>query len=100
MVITVVAERKENTKIQPKGVYYIATFSYKMADPDKSKELKQYAQDFKIFRQETLTDVAHIKTAMHYYNALANGEGPELAAGVPTRELNEAVEDHYQQNQE
>ncbi|MFY7780331.1 MAG: DUF4175 family protein, partial [Tagaea sp.] len=33
VVITTVAEKKENTKIQPRGVYYIATFSYKMADP-------------------------------------------------------------------
>lgn len=100
VIITVVAEKKENTKIQPKGVYYIATFSYKLADPAKSAELKAFAQDFKIFRQETLTDVAHIKTAMNYYNALANGEGPELPAGVPTRELNEAIEDHYGSEEE
>jgi len=72
VVITAIAEKKENTKIQPKGVYYIATFSYKMADVEQTKELKQFAQDVKIFRQETLTDIANIKTAMNYYNPFAN----------------------------
>jgi hypothetical protein len=72
VVITAVAEKKENAKIQPKGVYYIATFSYKMGDVEKTSELKQFAADVKIFRQETLTDIANIKTAMNYYNPFAN----------------------------
>ena len=37
VVITAVAEKKENTKIQPKGVYYIATFSYKLADAGQTE---------------------------------------------------------------
>ena len=79
VVITAVAEKKENAKIQPKGVYYIATFSYKIGEPAKTAELKQFAQDVKIFRQETLTDIANIKTAMNYYNPFANPvEEPEL----------------------
>lgn len=79
VVITAVAEKKENTKIQPKGVYYIATFSYKMGDVEKTNELKQFAAEHKIFRQETLTDIANIKTAMNYYNPFANiAEEPEL----------------------
>lgn len=73
VVITAVAEKKENNKIQPKGVYYIANFSYKLGDPAKTAELKQFAQGggVKIFRQETLTDIANIKTAMNYYNPFA-----------------------------
>ncbi|WP_288429194.1 hypothetical protein [uncultured Spirosoma sp.] len=71
VVITAVAEKKENTKIQPKGVYYIANFSYKPGDPAKTAELKRFAQEVKIFRQETLTDIANIKTAMNYYNPFA-----------------------------
>ncbi|GAB3979331.1 hypothetical protein GCM10028806_44430 [Spirosoma terrae] len=79
VVITAVAEKKENNKIQPKGVYYIATFSYKMGDVEKTNELKQFSQEVKIFRQETLTDIANIKTAMNYYNPFANlTEEPEL----------------------
>ncbi|GAB3990813.1 hypothetical protein GCM10028807_18780 [Spirosoma daeguense] len=79
VVMTAVAEKKENTKVQPKGVYYIATFSYKIGDVEKTVELKQFAQDVKIFRQETLTDIANIKTAMNYYNPFAHAiEDPEL----------------------
>lgn len=79
VVVTAVAEKKENTKIQPKGVYYIANFSYKMADADKTDELKQFAHEAKIFRQETLTDIANIKTAMNYYNPFAmTADEPEL----------------------
>ncbi|WP_020599585.1 hypothetical protein [Spirosoma panaciterrae] len=72
VVVTAVAEKKEYTKSQPKGVYYIATFSYKNGDPEKTAELKQFAQDVKVFRQETLTDIANIKTAMNYYNPFLN----------------------------
>ncbi len=68
VVVTAVAEKKENNKIQPKGVYYIANFSYKLGEPARTAELKQYAQDVKVFRQETLTDIANIKTAYNYYN--------------------------------
>lgn len=81
VVITAVAEKKENNKIQPKGVYYIANFTYKMADVDKTNELKQFAQEAKVFRQETLTDIANIKTAMNYYNPFINSvEEPALLA--------------------
>ncbi|MVM31874.1 hypothetical protein GO755_17630 [Spirosoma sp. HMF4905] len=79
VVITAVAEKKEYTKVQPKGVYYIATFSYKIGDVQKTAELKQFAQEVKIFRQETLTDIANIKTAMNYYNPFVNlADEPEL----------------------
>ncbi|GAA4448845.1 hypothetical protein GCM10023189_07330 [Nibrella saemangeumensis] len=79
VVITAVAEKKENTKIQPKGVYYIATFSYTLGDTERTAELKQFAQDHKIFRQETLTDIANIKTALNYYNPFAHAaDEPEL----------------------
>ncbi|GAB3320391.1 hypothetical protein GCM10027299_13610 [Larkinella ripae] len=79
VVITAVAEKKENTKIQPKGVYYIATFSYQLADPEQTKALKAFGQENKIFRQETLTDIANIKTAYNYYNPF-NNPSEELLA--------------------
>ncbi|WP_229369635.1 hypothetical protein [Fibrivirga algicola] len=87
VVITAVAEKKENNKIQPKGIYYIADFSYKMAEPEKSKELKLFAQDYKVFRQETLTDIANIKTAFNYYNPFAHAiDEPQQPAQLPTGE--------------
>lgn len=72
VLITATAERKENTRIQPKGVYYIASFSYKLADPVRTAELKAYAESHRIFRHETLTDIANIKTAYNYFNPFAH----------------------------
>ena len=51
-------------------------------------ELKQIAQDNKIFRQETLTDIANIKTAMNYYNPFANmAEEDTAQVLLPTGEM-------------
>lgn len=100
VVITAIAEKKENTKITPKGVYYIAEFSYKFADVDATNVLKQFALDRKLYRQETLTDVANIKTAQNFYNPFAHAEAVEnLPEGVTNAELREAVEQHYQQEE-
>lgn len=97
VVITAVAEKKEYTKSQPKGTYYIATFSYKMADIQRSAELKLFSEEVKIFRQETLTDIANIKTAFHFYNPLLQGEAlEELPEGVTYSEVRGAVEEVYQ----
>lgn len=71
VVITATAERKEYNRVSPKGVYYVASFSYQVADPDHTAGLKEYAQTHKIFRHETLTDIANTKTAMNYYNPFA-----------------------------
>lgn len=83
VVITAVAEKKENNKIQPKGIYHIATFSYKLGTPERTAELKAFAGSHKIFRQETLTDIANIKTAFNYYNPFAAlGDENSLPSGV------------------
>ena len=83
VVITAVAEKKENNKIQPKGVYYIATFSYTIADPARTAELKDFVGQHKIYRQETLTDIANIKTAFNYYNPFAHGAGADMGLIAP-----------------
>lgn len=101
VVITAVAEKKENNKIQPKGVYYIATFSYKMGDPVRTTEMKEVTNAFHIFRQETLTDRADTKTVYGFFNPFAPTEDGEILgietppAGVTNRALNQATEQHY-----
>lgn len=79
VVITVSPEKKENTKIQPKGVYHIASFTYTAADPQKTAALKQMAAEQKIYRAETLTDRADVKTQFGFYNPFALGEGATIA---------------------
>ena len=97
VVITAVAEKKEYTKSQPKGTYYIATFSYKMADIQRSAGLKLFSEEVKIFRQETLTDIANVKTSFNFYNPLLQGEAlEELPEGVTYSEVRGAVEEVYQ----
>ncbi|WP_018619755.1 hypothetical protein [Spirosoma luteum] len=97
VVIEAVAEKKEYTKSQPKGVYYIATFSYKMAAAERSTELKQFSQEIKIFRQETLTDIANLKTSFNYYNPFCHSSTPEaLPEGVDYPQVRQAVEEVYQ----
>lgn len=72
VVITATARKKENTKITPKGVYYIAEFSYAGANQVHTRELKEFAADHKIYRTETLTEVADIKVAHNFHNPLMN----------------------------
>ena len=79
VVITATAEKKENTKIQPKGIYHIASFKYQFGDPERTRELKSYVEGRKFFRQETLTDVADVKTAYNFFNPF-NGNGDEEPA--------------------
>ena len=75
VLITVIAERKENKQVG--GSYYIAGFSYKAADPEKTRELQEFARDHKIYRTETLTDIANIKTAQNYFNPFLNGSAAD-----------------------
>ncbi|WP_018620775.1 hypothetical protein [Spirosoma luteum] len=96
VIITAVAEKKEYTKSQPKGTYYIATFSYKMADIETTKTLKEFSDGVKIFRQETLTDIANVKTAFNFYNPFVQGEVLEaLPEGVTFDDVRGAVEEVY-----
>lgn len=83
VVITVDVDKKENVKIQPKGVYYIATFSYKTADKETTEFLKAYPQNNKIYRTETLTDIAQIKSAFMFYDPYEQeGIDPKLSSGA------------------
>jgi hypothetical protein len=99
VVITATAEKKENTKIQPKGVYYIASFGYELGHEEVTRELSQFVQDSRIFRQETLTDLADVKSSSGYFNPLAQGDTSEV---LLDRAKDESLEktglQHYQQN--
>lgn len=82
VVLTVNTTKKENTKITPKGVYYIAEFTYKAAEAEKVKMLAEFRADHQIYRTETLTDVADVKVSFGYTNPnsfLGIEPGGELA---------------------
>lgn len=95
VIITATAEKKENTKVSPKGVYYIANFSYAAADPKQTARLKQYADEARIYRAETLTDVANIQTSGNYWNPFLMGDAAAAGALPPAgvdAETGEVVE--------
>lgn len=56
VVLTITADKKENTKIVPKGTYYIANFSYTMADAQYTSDLAQFAASTPIYREATIND--------------------------------------------
>lgn len=66
VVLTIETEKKENTKITPKGVYYIAMFSYVMADTVRTQQLTDYAEKNYIYRMETI-DPKSVIEAVHNY---------------------------------
>ena len=99
VVVTAVAEKKENTKIQPKGIYYIATFTFVMANPDRVRELKEFTDTVKLYRRETITAAAIHKTIVDVFNpfapencdylaeaGFASPESTDEAEAVPTEE--------------
>lgn len=67
IVLTITPDKKENTKIQPKGVYYIANFSYVMGDPERTKDLQRFAESVNIFREQTI-EAQSVIAATHCYN--------------------------------
>ena len=93
VVIRAVAEKKENTKIQPKGVYYIATFSYQMGEVEKSGKLKQFAREHRVYRQETLTDLADCQVSANFYNPFIQELGGDERERVATLSIGVATED-------
>ncbi|MCX6217571.1 hypothetical protein [Spirosoma sp.] len=90
VIITCSPEKKENTKIQPKGVYYIAEFEYESSNSDRVKLLHDYSSDYKMYRMETLTDVANIKVAHQFWNpyldSMMNGSIGEYVPSTPAPE--------------
>jgi hypothetical protein len=66
IVLTVTAEQKINNKIQPKGIYYIADFTYTEANPQRTADLKELAGMLDIYRSETLSHT-RVTTITHGY---------------------------------
>ena len=84
--VKVQAEKKETTKDGKKATYYIAQFSYEAADPAEVAALRDYAADFPIWRAETYTGLADIKTSAGYTVPQADDQG------TPMGQLLEAAE--------
>lgn len=64
--VKVTAEKKQTIKDEKTATYYIAQFSYTHADPAEVQALREFAQDFPIWRAETYSSLADLKTSAGY----------------------------------
>lgn len=67
VILTVTADKKENTKIQPKGTWYLAQFAYVPADGKDTDALRSFALTHPILREDTLTDTAVPRVTAYTY---------------------------------
>jgi hypothetical protein len=58
IVLTIKPEKAENEKGGQKRSWFIGRFSYQLADKAKVSEFKEFAEDFPLYRRDTLTDTA------------------------------------------
>jgi hypothetical protein len=80
MVLSVNSD-KENTKVQPKGTYYITSFTYQLADKDRTQEMTEYVKTVNLYRRDTQTDKVQTQVARHVFNPFVDSlVNPELAA--------------------
>ena len=64
--VKVSAEKKQTIKDEKTATYYIAQFSYTPADPAEVQALREFAEDVPVWREETYTGLAEIKTSAGY----------------------------------
>lgn len=96
VIVDATLEKKETVKEGNKATYYIASFDYRPGEAETTAKLKAFAKDRKVFRQETLTDIADTKTAVNYYNPFTLVEAIDaLPEGVTQRDVNAAVGEYY-----
>lgn len=80
--VKITAEKKQTIKDEKTATYYIAQFSYAPADPAEVQALCDYAQDFPIWRAETYTGLADLKTSSGYTVPEADEQPAQLEAAA------------------
>ena len=91
VVLTVNAVKREYNKTQPKGVYYIASFTYTPADKALTQELSEYVQTIKIYRRETLTEFGKTQVARNVFNPFVDLLAEAEQGGLPEETTDQAV---------
>jgi hypothetical protein len=64
--LTCTPVKKETEKEGKKATYFIAEFSYKPADPAEVQARQEFAEDFDLYREETLTGMAEVRLLNGY----------------------------------
>ena len=69
VVLKVTSEKRTNEKVN--GTYYIAQFSYSKTQPERLTVQREFANDFLVFRQDTITATEEITLCSDYYKSSA-----------------------------
>ena len=80
--VKVTAEKKQTIKDEKTATYYIAQFSYTAADPAEVQALREFAEDFPIWREETATGLADLKTSSSYTAPQPDEQPAQLEAAT------------------
>ena len=80
--VKVTAEKKQTIKDEKTATYYIAQFSYTAADPAEVQALREFAQDFPIWRAETYSGLADLKTSSGYTMPQPDEQPAQLEAAT------------------
>lgn len=78
VVITAQLEKQVNEKLSPPVTFYIASFTFEDADPERTKELKAFTKLHKFYRRESLTKDATVTSSRNFYNPFEAHEAAEL----------------------
>jgi hypothetical protein len=78
--VKITAEKKQTIKDEKTATYYIAQFSYTPADPAEVQALREFAEDVPVWREETYTGLAEIKTSAGYTVPQAEEQPAQLEA--------------------
>ncbi|WBO84496.1 hypothetical protein [Hymenobacter yonginensis] len=66
VLLTVTPQKKQTEKDGKPATYFIAEFSYTAADPAQVQALQEFAEDFDLYREETLTGTEERRITQGY----------------------------------
>ena len=66
VLLTVTPSKKQTEKDGKPATYYIAEFSYVPAEPAEVQARREFAEDFDLYREETLTGTAETRIVQGY----------------------------------
>jgi len=69
VILKVTSEKRTNEKVN--GTYYVAQFTYFETPPESLTIQKEFATDFMVFRQDTITDAEEITFCSDFYKSPA-----------------------------
>ena len=81
--LTVTPLKKQTEKDGKPATYFIADFSYKPADPAEAQARQEFAEDFDLYREDTLTGMADVRLV----NGYRIPEGYQLPEQRPAKQL-------------